>query len=228
MKKLFAVAASLLLLFAAPLFADDQTAAPAAAAPAADTAAPAAGSAMKAKKSGGDEAGVKAVFEKFSKAWADGDAKARAALFTYDATLINPFGVVADGRTEIEKVFEDENNTIAKGTTHTFDNFKIHFVLPNFALVDVDGTISGVKTPAGVDAPDVKLHVYGVVVNRGKDWKFFAARPAIYAPVPGSAPAADAAAPAAAPPADAAVSSATPGAAVPAAPPDTTVPAATK
>ncbi len=67
--------------------------------------------------------------------------------------------------------------------------------MPNFALVDCDGTISGIKTPAGADAPDMKLHVYGVVVNRGKSWQMFAARPAIYAPMPGSAPAADAAAP---------------------------------
>ncbi len=211
MKKLFAAAASLLLLFAAPLFADDQAATPGAA--------PAAAPAPKAKKAG-DEAGVKAAFDKFSKAWADGDAKERAACFTSDATLINPFGVAANGRMEIEKLFEDENNTIAKGTTHTFDNFKIHFVMPNFALVDCDGTISGVKTPAGADAPDVKLHVYGVVVNRGKGWQMFAARPAIYAPMPGSAPAADTAAPAAAAPAS------TPDAAAPPAPSDSTAPPA--
>src|ERR1035438_3095263 len=102
MKKLMAVA-GLLLLFAAPLFAQDQKTAPAA-----DTAAPAPKKA--AKTALGDETGIKAAFEKFSKAWADGDAKARAALFTYDATLINPFGVAANGRPEIEKVFEDESN----------------------------------------------------------------------------------------------------------------------
>ncbi len=183
----------MLMLFAAPVFAQDQTAAPAAAAPAADAPAPVAKKA--AKMTAGDEDGVKAAFDKFSKAWADGDAKARAACFTYDATLINPFGVAASGRAEIEKVFEDENATIGKGTTQSFDNFKIHFVMPNFALVDVDGTISGIKTPAGADAPDMKLHVYGVVVNRGKSWQMFAARPTIYAPMPGSASSGDVTAP---------------------------------
>src|SRR5581483_198096 len=176
MKKLVA-AAGMLMLFAAPLFAQDN-AAPAAnaAAPAAD--APAAAPKKAAKKAGGDEAGVKEGFERFSKAWAAGDAEARAACFTSDATLINPFGIAANGRAEIVKLFEQENATIAKGTTHTFDNFKIHFVMPNFALVDCDGTISGMKTPAGADAPDVKVHVYGVVVKRAKDWQMFAARPA--------------------------------------------------
>jgi uncharacterized protein (TIGR02246 family) len=180
MKKWFALAA---ILAVSPVLAAD---APAAAAPAgAPAAAPVAKKPMM-KKSGNDEAGVKAGFEKFSKAWADGDAKARAACFTPDATLINPFGVAANGREEITKLFEQENETIAKGTTHTFDNFKIHFVMNNLALVDCDGTISG----AG---PDIKVHVYGVCVNRtGKMWQMFAARPAIYAPMPGAAPAAGA------------------------------------
>jgi hypothetical protein len=65
--------------------------------------------------------------------------------------------------------------------------------MPNFALVDCDGTIAGVKGPDGQDAPDVKLHVYAVVVKRAKEWQIFAARPAIYAPLPGSAPSGDAA-----------------------------------
>ncbi|HVZ80083.1 MAG TPA: SgcJ/EcaC family oxidoreductase [bacterium] len=181
MKKWFALA----VLFAvSPLFAADD-AAPAAAAPVAQKV-------MKKSSAGSEEAGIKATFEKFSKAWADGDAKARAACFTTDATLINPFGVAANGRGEIEKLFEAENKTIANGTTHVFDNFKFVRIMGNMYLVDCDGTVSGLKDPAGNPAPDVKLHVFGVVVNRTGVWQMRAARPAIYAPMPG-APAAAAA-----------------------------------
>lgn len=190
MKKWFALAA---VLAVAPVLAADK----ADTAGTAPAAAPVAKKPMMKKPAANDEAGVKAGFEAFSKAWADGDAKARAACFTPDATLINPFGVAANGRAEITKLFEQENETIAKGTTHTFDNFKIHFVMANFALVDCDGTISGMKDPSGAAAPDVKVHVYGVVVNRTGKWQMFAARPAIYAPMPG-APAAGVVAPAAA------------------------------
>jgi uncharacterized protein (TIGR02246 family) len=147
---------------------------------------------------GGDEEGVKAAFERFSQAWAAGDAKARAMVFTNDGSIINPFGKEAWGRAEIIKLFEEENATIAKGTTHTFDNFKITFVLPNLALVDCDGTISGIKTPAGDAAPDQKVHVFAVAVKRGKDWQCRYARPTIFAPMPGAAPADASAAPAAA------------------------------
>jgi uncharacterized protein (TIGR02246 family) len=185
MKKILAVA-GMVFLSVSPLLAQDN--------PAATTAAPAVKKIGKAKPKG-DVKGVESAFERFSKAWADGDAKARADVFTYDATLINPFGVAADGRSEIEKLFEQEDNTIAKGTAQAFDGFKVHFVMPNFALVDCDGTISGVKGPDGQAAPDVKLHVYAVVVKRAKEWQIFAARPAIYAPMPGSAPSENAAAP---------------------------------
>ena len=192
MKKLFALAVMSLLTM--PLAAQDPNTAPAAA----NSAAPAAGTAAAAPaapKAAGGEDGIKASFDKFSQAWNAGDAKARAACFTNDATLINPFGVAANGHAEIVKLFEQENMTIAKGTTHTFDNFKIHFVMPNFALVDCDGTISGAKDPSGQAMPDMKVHVYAVAVNRSKSkgWQLFAARPTIYAPMPGSAPAAAAA-----------------------------------
>lgn len=212
MKRIFA-ALGVLSLLAVPVIADE-TAAPAGAAPAA--AAPAAEApatapvAKKASKAamGGDEEGVKAAFERFSQAWAAGDAKARAMVFTNDGSIINPFGQEAWGRAEIVKLFEDENATIAKGTTQTFDNFKMTFVLPNLALVDCDGTISGIKTPAGDAAPDQKVHVFVVAVKRGKDWQCRYARPTIFAPMPGAAPAA--AAPAAADPAMPAKDSAAP------------------
>ncbi|HUO57699.1 MAG TPA: SgcJ/EcaC family oxidoreductase [bacterium] len=217
LSKYFA-AMGMLVLLVAPTWAADTAAPaadkPAAAAPPADSSmdesaatskpmeeAPAA-PAPKAKKAhmmpaakGGDEAGVKAAFDRFSKAWADGDAKARADVFTVDSSLINPFGQEAWGRAEVLKVFEQENATIAKGTTHTFDNFKMTFVLPNLALVDCDGTISGIKSPSGQDLPDQKLHVFVVAVKRTQVWQFRYARPTIFAPLPGSASAAAEAAP---------------------------------
>jgi uncharacterized protein (TIGR02246 family) len=132
-----------------------------------------------------DEAGVKAAFERFSQAWAAGDAKARAMAFTEDATLINPFGMAASGRAEIEKLFEGENQTIAKGTQHVFSNFKINIVRPGLALVDADGAISGPKLPAQ------KLHIYAVAQLDAASgaWSLLAARPTIFASLP-SAPAA--------------------------------------
>jgi len=197
--------AVLLALLVSPVFADD-------AAPAADQAAPAA-DAMKAKKAkpAGDEAGIKKTFKAFSEAWAAGDAKAIGALFTKESSLINPFGQEAWGREDIEKVVAGDLDMM-KGSTHSVDNFKFHFVLSGFSLVDATGTLSGLKNADGSPAADKSVHIYAAMALRGAKWYFLALRPYMY--VNGGAPMAApaAAAPAAAPPA------AAPAAAAPAPP----------
>jgi uncharacterized protein (TIGR02246 family) len=191
MKKLFAVA-GMLSLFAVPVFADE--AAPAAAAPAAAApAAPAAAApvAKKAAAMAGDEEGVKKAFEGVSAAWATGDAKAVASFFTPDSSLINPMGMEGHGRKEVQKVIEGEFAGPMKGTQQTFSDFSIRFYpQPNIALVDCTATATGMKKPDGMDADPMKVHVFGIVVNRGKQWQALAIR--AFAPL--APPAADAAA----------------------------------
>jgi len=206
------LAAVLLALLVTPVFADD--AAPAAAAPAADQAAPAADVKAKKAKPAGDEAGIKKTFKEVSEAWAAGDAKAIADHFTKEASLINPFGQEAWGREDIQKVVAGDLDMM-KGSTHSFDNFKYHFILSGFALVDATGTVSGLKNADGSAAADKSFHIYAALALRGSKWFFLALRP--YAFVNGGAPMAApaAAAPAAAPPAAA---PAVPAAAAPAPP----------
>ncbi len=202
MKKALAVV--LFALMVSPILAAD-AAAPAAAAPAADVAAPAADAAVapKAKKAKpvGDEAGIKKVFKEVSDAWAAGDAKGVASHFLKEGSVINPFGQEGWGREEVEKVVAGDL-AMMKGSTHTFDNFKFHFVLPGFALVDMTGTISGLKNADGTAAPDMSLHIYAALAQRGKEWFALAIRPYAFVKAGGAA-AAPAAAAAAAPPASA-------------------------
>jgi uncharacterized protein (TIGR02246 family) len=201
MNKIIA-ALGLLLLFVAPVFAED-AAAPAAdanvAAPAADTAAPAKpAKKMKAMKAaGGDEEGIKKTFSEVSEAWATGDAKALAAHFTDDSSIINPMGMEGHGKAEVLKVIQGEFEGPMKGTQQTFDDFNFTWVMPNLALVDCTGTVTGMKKPDGTDADPMKIHVYGVVVNRGKGWQSRAIRAYAFLKPPAAedAAASDAAAP---------------------------------
>jgi uncharacterized protein (TIGR02246 family) len=194
MKKLIA-AASLLLLFAAPLFAQDQTTTPVAdtAAPPADAPAPAAAPAPMAKKAGGDEEGVKKHFQEASDAWNAGDAKAMAALYTPDSSFISPMGDEGHGRKEIQKIFEDVFAGPMKGTQLTFDDFTIRFYpQPNIALVDCTGTLTGMKKPDGTDAGPFKAHHFCIIVNRtGKKWQTLVLRGYSFLTMPGSTAAAD-------------------------------------
>lgn len=206
MRKLFAAAA--LLILTSPLAAQDQNAAPAAnaAAPAAANpaapAADAAAAAPAAKKAGGDEDGVKKTFEDVSTAWSSGDTKALTGLFTADGSLINPMGQAGHGHKEIQAVMDGEFAGPMKGTQQTFDDFTIRFYpMPNIALVDCTGTVTGMKKPDGTDAGATKTHVFGILVNRsGKKWQALLIRAYAFLPGPdsSSASAAPAAAPAAA------------------------------
>jgi uncharacterized protein (TIGR02246 family) len=224
MKKL--LVAVLFASLVSPVFAADAAApaaaAPAAAAPAADVAAApaddAAAAAPKAKKApkAGDEAGIKKTFKEVSEAWAAGDAAAIAGHFLKEGSLINPFGQEAWGRDEIQKVIASDLGMM-KGSTHTFDNFKFHFVLPGFALVDATGTVSGLKNADGTAAPDMSLHVYGALAQRGAKWFVLSLRPYAFAKGMGAAAMAApaAAAPAAAAPAAPAAAEVPPSTAAP-------------
>lgn len=196
MNKFLAAAAMMLLV--APAFAQD------AAAPAAGTAPAPMKKMMKAKKTkeAGDEKGVEACFQEVSDAWATGDAHKVAACFTYDSSLISPFGVEGHGHAEVEKVIGMDLEAM-KGSQQTFSDFSIHFVMPNLALVDTTGTVTGMKNADGTDAGEKKLHVYAVVVKRGPKWQAFAVRPYAFLPAPGASADAAPAADAGAPPADA-------------------------
>lgn len=171
MKKFFAVVG--MLLFATPLLAQDQTAAPAANAVApTDATAPAATvKKAKAHKSGNDEAGIKKSFTGVSEAWSTGDAEKVASFFTEDGSLVNPMGMEGHGRAGVQKVIEAEFAGPMKGTQQAFDDFEFTWVMPNFALVDCTATVTGMKKPDGMDADPMKVHVYGAIVNRGKGWK---------------------------------------------------------
>ncbi len=185
-KKLLA-GLSLLTLFVAPVFAQDQGAPAAPAAPAVDAPAP---TAKKAKtKKGGDEEGIKKAFDSFSEAWASADAAKIASFWVPEGSFINPMGVEAHNRKEIEQVVGADLQMM-KGTAQNFSDYTIEFVLPNLALVDVTTTLTGMKNADGTDAEPGKFHIYAVVVNRGKAWQARALRVMAFMKPPSEAPAA--------------------------------------
>ena len=123
-----------------------------------------------------DQAAIQAVFAKFGAAWKAGDAKARAALFAEDATIINPFGMVAVGREAIEARFMEENKTIAHGTTHSAKAGMIRFS-GDLAFVDAEITISGLMGPDGKPAPDLNLRGVFQFIRKAGAWMILDGRP---------------------------------------------------
>lgn len=144
--------------------------------------------AVAAPVKNGAEAQVRARSQEFAAAWNRHDAKALAAYWAPDGDVINPFGRVAKGRTEVEKLFTDEHSTFMKDTTLTITSSTVRLLKPDVAFADWDVDISGMHSPDGTAMPTLKNHVNVVLVKKSGQWWFVAVRPVSYQPPPGSAP----------------------------------------
>jgi uncharacterized protein (TIGR02246 family) len=132
-----------------------------------------------------DDQAIKDRVDQFQAAWNKDDAKAMAAIWTEDGTLINPFNATAKGRDEIEKIFVDEHTHAFKGSTYTASDVKVQWVTPDVALVDLSGNISGVHGPDGAAAPDFPHHVTWVLIKKDGQWMAAAARAFQFSARPG-------------------------------------------
>jgi uncharacterized protein (TIGR02246 family) len=129
-----------------------------------------------------DEAAIRRLSSDFFAAWTRHDVKAMAAVFADDADLINPFGRVAKGRAEIEKLFTEEHAGPFKGTSYEA-TVSLRMVAPGVALGDWESTVTGMHDASSQALPPFKHHVAAVYVKKGGRWLTVAARPYAFLPL---------------------------------------------
>jgi len=132
---------------------------------------------------------VRATGDAFVAAWNRHDPKIMAAAWTPEGDLVNPFGRLATGRAEIEKLFTEEHATFMKGTTYSITNYKVRFPTPAIAAVDWDGEVAGMRAGDGKAMPTFKHHVFGVYAKKGNHWWIASARASVPLATPGGPPA---------------------------------------
>jgi uncharacterized protein (TIGR02246 family) len=130
-----------------------------------------------------DEAAIRKLSNDFFAAWSRNDVKALTATFADDADLINPFGRVAKGHAEIEKLLTEEHAGPFKGTKYEA-TVTLRMLAPTIALGDWDATVTGMHDPSGKELPPFKHHVAAVYIKRGAQWLAAAARPYAFLPPP--------------------------------------------
>lgn len=134
-----------------------------------------------------ETAAVTKRWAEFSAAWAKHDPKALAALWAEDGDLVNPWGRLASGRAEVEKLFADEQTGTGPMRTSTFKSSgeRVRFPSADVAVSDAEVTIDGVLPPDGSKPPPQEFHVTFVWKKSGGTWSIHSGRPYLKVARPG-------------------------------------------
>jgi uncharacterized protein (TIGR02246 family) len=137
-------------------------------------------SSSAAHAGGPQDAAILKVHEAFAASWNKHDHKGLAAIFADDADLINPLGRVAKGKTEIEKLYMDEQSTAFKDSQFTSDcKAGVRNVTNDVAVVTCTFEVTGAKLPDGKPMPALK-GLYTATMRKAKNkWLVVAGRPMI-------------------------------------------------
>ena len=133
-----------------------------------------------AKEDDAIKARVAAFIDTFNK----GDAKATAAFWVEDGTLVNPLGMMGTGPAEIEKIIASDIASILKNTKMEMKVARIRMVGKDAAWVDLDHSVTGAMTPDGKPLPPMTFHVPALMLKKGKTWMLADARPYAFLPPP--------------------------------------------
>ena len=139
---------------------------------------------MSAADTNSDETAIRKSVTDFVAAWNRHDAKAMTAVFAADADLINPFGRVAKGHAEIEKLFTDEHTTVMRSSTFSIGQVDVRLLTSDVAITEYSTEISGMLDPDGKAIPALKIHVTMVSQKKNGKWWPTVARPHAYLPTP--------------------------------------------
>jgi uncharacterized protein (TIGR02246 family) len=125
------------------------------------------------------EAGIQTLFSNFAAAWDKHDAKAMASLFAEDSDLINPAGRMANGKHEIEKLFQDEHSSRFKSSKMNMTISRVRNLTPDIAIVTDNCEVSGVNDPSANGPRTFQSVATFVLQNERGTWRIVSARPMI-------------------------------------------------
>jgi uncharacterized protein (TIGR02246 family) len=103
-------------------------------------------------------------------AWNRRDVAAFGAAFAEDAEFTNVFGMVQNGRAEIEASHAPLFKTIFKDTQLTATETRVRLIRPDIAAVDVRWKMSGARDPMGNPWPDREGILNWIVTQHGNSW----------------------------------------------------------
>jgi uncharacterized protein (TIGR02246 family) len=123
-----------------------------------------------------DEAAIRKAADQFPPAWAKGDAKSLAALYTTDADYVSSTGLMARGRAEIEKAYVTQFSGVYKGTILKNATTNVRFLKTDIAITNGTFEVTGLRGPDGKEASPRKGISTSIVVKQNGQWLITALR----------------------------------------------------
>ena len=130
-----------------------------------------------------NEAAVRALGDRFAKAFVEKNAGLRASLFAEDGTFVTPVGDFLQGRVAMLKDFGSEAQAVNGSTQAAFSNYRVRFIKPDVAVVDAVLTLHNVNGPDGTVIPVIPVNFFYVAARHGDRWLIEDGR-AHFAPAP--------------------------------------------
>ena len=131
--------------------------------------------AAQAQEPSADEQAVEELAARYEEAWKSGDAKAVADVYTEDATVIEPTGKMAQGRSEIEKVLA-ETLAMYEGSEIQIERTSLRFIKPGLAVSDGTWTVTGAAKPEKGEGPPMEGQYTVVATKQDSGWKLAASQ----------------------------------------------------
>ncbi len=115
--------------------------------------------------SAGDEAEIRALFDKQGEAWVREDGEAFASVFAIDADFINIRAHALRGRAEIARHHNHIFSSVYRGSTVRLGSPRIRFVRPDVATLEIESAVT-LK-----DQPERHAHLLAVAVRNDGRWE---------------------------------------------------------
>ena len=112
----------------------------------------------------------------FAAKWSNADAAGLSELFTEDADLVIPSGVVATGRTAIRAFYQSAFANGYAGSTSGASIARTRQLSSRIAVVDAVWFITGARTPSGSPAPSERGILTAVLRLDDDGWHITALR----------------------------------------------------
>ncbi len=134
-----------------------------------------------------DIAAIERRLGDFVAAWNRHDTVQMASVWHDDGDLINPFGQIAKGRSQVQALFRDEHSGPMKTCNHQLAINSVRLASQDIAIVDGECTLTGLRDSAGKELPTYKPHVHFVLCKRDGQWGVLSARAYAVSSRPGAA-----------------------------------------